>query len=72
MTLVDLPGFNNSYGFYKILLNLHFHLIALSIIPNLKFILTFNMMDLYGTGERFILTILNFIDNFDDFGLVLK
>ena len=50
MSLLDQPGYGDSYGFHRIFSNGYFHYRTFSKTPLLKFILVVNKSDLLGTA----------------------
>jgi hypothetical protein len=64
ITILDQPGYGDSYGFHRIFSNGYFHYRTFSKTPKLKFILAFKKVDLEGTGEKFKSTIEYFINTF--------
>lgn len=64
VTVLDQPGYGDSYGFHRIFSNGYFHYRTFSKTPKLKFILAFKKVDLEGTGEKFKATVEYFINTF--------
>ena len=50
VSLLDQPGYGDSYGFHRIFSNGYFHYRTFSKTPLLKFILVVNKSDLLGTA----------------------
>ena len=50
MTILDQPGYGDTYGFHRIFSNGYFHYRTFSKTPKLKFILAFKKVDLEGTA----------------------
>jgi hypothetical protein len=67
LSVLDQPGYGDSYGFHRILSNGYFHYRTFSKTPKLKFILAFRKSDLEGVAEYFKRTIQNFIKTFANY-----
>lgn len=50
VTILDQPGYGDTYGFHRIFSNGYFHYRTFSKTPKLKFILAFKKVDLEGTA----------------------
>jgi len=72
VTVLDQPGYGDTYGFHRIFSNGYFHYRTFSKTPKLKFIVVIWMNDLRGTAEKFKKTIFNFISSFVNWDLVKK
>jgi hypothetical protein len=72
ITILDQPGYGDTYGFHRIFSNGYFHYRTFSKTKKLKFVLAIWMNDLRGTAEKFRFTIRNFIDTFTNWDEVKK
>ena len=64
ITILDQPGYGDTYGFHRIFSNGYFHYRTFSKTPKLKFILAVKKSELSDTGGQFINTIQLFIGSF--------
>jgi hypothetical protein len=70
VTILDQPGYGDSYGFHRIFSNGYFHYRTFSKTPKLKFILAIKKDGLDGTGQLFKNTLFNFISTFTNYAKI--
>ena len=67
VTLIDCPGFQDSYGCHRIITNAYFNYRVFSKVRNMKFIIVVQKSDMEETATGLVKTIKGFLENFTDF-----
>jgi hypothetical protein len=62
--LIDTPGYENTYGVYRILSNTYYHFRLYSKLQNMKFLIVFDRNNLKNTAESVIKTLQYFTNEF--------
>lgn len=64
IVLIDTPGYGDTYGVYRILSNGFYHYRLYSKVQNMKFLITFDTINLKNTAQSIIKTIQHFTNSF--------